>query len=353
MRSLVRVIALLLGFASAVPLVWAQPAGGATTYVVREGDTLYRISRATGVSVGDLQRLNGLTSDRIEIGQTLRLTSLVAQPARPSTNMHAAAERMLAAARTTHVVRAGETLFSIATRYGTTVEELRRLNGIVGDNIGAGRRLTVPGAGGRAGGVEVASPVAAPSGPPVAAPVAATAPAEPPPIEIGAWRVDRTTVPADVVHFVEPGETVYSIAVRYGFRADAITSVNQLTTAPLQPGEMIVLPRAVDPSVPHELVLPPAEATGLALVYDPAIAGRPTTSGEPYDPTQLTAAHRDFPLGTVLLITNTASGRSVFVRVNDRGPVSSAYLVELSEGAARALELDPNAARRVELRRVP
>ena len=352
MRSLPRLAALLFLVASAGAPAAAQPAGRATTYVVRAGDTLYRISRETGVSVGDLQRLNGLESDRIEVGQTLRLTSLVAQPARPSTDMDAAAARMLVAARTTHVVRPGETLFSIATRYGTTVDELRRLNGIVGDNIAAGRRLTVPGAGGRAPAVTVASEDGA-TGPPVTTSVDAGAPAEPPPIDLGAWRIDHTTVPADVVHFVEPGETVYSIAVRYGFPAAAITSINSLTTAPLRPGQLLVLPRAVDPSVPHEVALPPAEAVGMALVYDPAVAGRPTTSGDPYDPTQLTAAHRDIPIGTVLLITNTASGRSVFVRVNDRGPISSAYVIELSEAAARALELDPNAARRVELRRVP
>jgi rare lipoprotein A len=58
-------------------------------------------------------------------------------------------------------------------------------------------------------------------------------------------------------------------------------------------------------------------------------------------------------LGTVVLVTNTASGRSAFVRINDRGPLSSAYIIELSAAAAAALELDPNAARRVELRRLP
>ena len=52
-------------------------------------------------------------------------------------------------------------------------------------------------------------------------------------------------------------------------------------------------------------------------------------------------------------LNNPASGRSTFVRVADRGPVSRAYLVELSAAAATALDLDPNAARRVELRLLP
>jgi LysM repeat protein len=297
------------------------------------------------VSVGDLQRLNGLTSDRIEVGQTLRLTAL-APAARPATGIDAAAARMLAQARATHVVRPGETLFSIANRYGTNVDELRRLNGIVGDNIAAGARLTVPNVRGAAAPAEPTVPVAARIDDDAPPP-------EPPPIDIGEWRIDDTTVPADAVHFVEPGETVYSIAVRYGFRSEDLTRVNRLSTAPLEPGTLIVLPRVVDPSVPHEVALPAPLENGLALVYDGSMAGRTTASGDVYDPQALTAAHRDVALGTVLLVTNTASGRSVFVRVNDRGPLSTAYVVELSAAAAAALELDPDEARRVELRMVP
>ena len=81
--------------------------------------------------------------------------------------------------------------------------------------------------------------------------------------------------------------------------------------------------------------------------------GRPTESGEPYDPLAFTLSHRTLPFGTVVLVTNPASGRSTFARVTDRGPVSRSYLVELSAAAATALSLDPNAARRVEIRSLP
>ncbi|NNF58775.1 MAG: septal ring lytic transglycosylase RlpA family lipoprotein, partial [Rhodothermaceae bacterium] len=81
--------------------------------------------------------------------------------------------------------------------------------------------------------------------------------------------------------------------------------------------------------------------------------GRPLASGQDYDPTELTASHRTLPFGTVILVTNPASGRSTFVRVMDRGPVSQSYLIELSAQAAQVLALDPNAARRVELRMLP
>jgi len=141
--------------------------------------------------------------------------------------------------------------------------------------------------------------------------------------------------------------------VRFGFSVEQLTSVNTLTTAPIPPGTLLVLPAPVDPSTPLDVVLPASDTTGLALVYDEGFAGQPTASGETYTPTALTAAHRTLPLGSVVLVTNTTSGRSVFVRINDRGPLSSAYVLELSAAAAAALELDPNAARRVELRLLP
>jgi len=351
MRSVCRVLVLALSLAAGAAPSHAQASRTATTYVVRGGDTLFRISRETGVSVGELMRLNGLTSDRIEIGQTLRLSALVALPPRPPTGADGTPAALPAGGmRRTHVVQPGETLFRIAGQYGTTVEEIRRLNGLVGDNIAAGQRLTVPSGGAPSGPTAATTEPARPSEP---ADLPGAATYEPPPLTLGPWRVDNTTVPADLVHFVEPGETIYSIAVRYGVSSDAFAAANQLTTAPLEPGTLLVLPRAVDPSVPHELALPPADESGLALVYDRAASGQTTASGEPHDPRALTAAHRDAPIGSVLLVTNTASGRSVFVRVNDRGPLSSSYLIELSEAAARTLELDGSAQRRVEVRRIP
>ena len=347
LRSALRVAA------AALALALAPPASAQATYVVRPGDTLYGISRTTGVGVPELRRLNALDGDLIEVGQVLRLRAgAVGAPPPVSTG----------GGRTVHVVQPGETLYSIATRYGATVDELRRINGIVGTYIASGQRLTVPAGGAPPTGTPPpatppvttlpppTTPAPAPETPPVAAPVASTEPPAVSPLTLGPWRIDATTVPADLVHFVDPGETLYSIAVRYGFSVEQLAAINELTTAPLAPGTLLVMPAPVDPSVPHEVVLPPADTTGLALVYDDAFTGRLTASAEPYAPAALTAAHRTLPLGTILLVTNTVSGRSVFVRVNDRGPISTSYLVELSAAAAAALDLDPNAARRVELR---
>lgn len=65
--------------------------------------------------------------------------------------------------------------------------------------------------------------------------------------------------------------------------------------------------------------------------------GRPTASGERFDRNRLTAAHPWLPFGTILKVTNLDNGRSVFVRVNDRGPFSPKRDLDVSEAAARKL----------------
>ena len=77
-----------------------------------------------------------------------------------------------------------------------------------------------------------------------------------------------------------------------------------------------------------------AASVGIASYY--SYPGR-TANGERYDPKQLTAAHRTLPFGTKLQVTNVNSGRSVVVRVNDRGPFIRGRIVDLSVSAARAL----------------
>lgn len=76
---------------------------------------------------------------------------------------------------------------------------------------------------------------------------------------------------------------------------------------------------------------------GLASWYGRYHAGRPTASGEPFDPNAMTAAHRTLPLGAVVRVTNMANGRTVKVRINDRGPSDTSRIIDLSRGAAQAL----------------
>jgi rare lipoprotein A len=75
-------------------------------------------------------------------------------------------------------------------------------------------------------------------------------------------------------------------------------------------------------------------ARGVASYYN---QGTQTANGEKFDPSELTAAHRTLPFGTRLRVTNVATGQSVTVRINDRGPFIPGRHVDLSQGAAETL----------------
>jgi rare lipoprotein A len=84
---------------------------------------------------------------------------------------------------------------------------------------------------------------------------------------------------------------------------------------------------------------PRAEAqVGYATWYGAALAGHKTASGERFDPTKMTAAHRTLPLGTWVEVTRVDTGQSVRVRINDRGPFGHAErIIDLSRAAAKEL----------------
>ena len=78
---------------------------------------------------------------------------------------------------------------------------------------------------------------------------------------------------------------------------------------------------------------------GVASWYGKEFEGRPTASGEIFNPALYTAAHPTLPFGTILTVTNKYNMRQVTVRVNDRGPFVSARIIDLSRAAAEALDM--------------
>ena len=88
---------------------------------------------------------------------------------------------------------------------------------------------------------------------------------------------------------------------------------------------------------------------GHASWYGPGFAGKKTASGEVFDDTKLTAAHKSLPLGTKVKVTNLENGRSVKVAINDRGPFVGNRLIDLSRAAAHALGMVENGVVRVRI----
>lgn len=102
-----------------------------------------------------------------------------------------------------------------------------------------------------------------------------------------------------------------------------------------------------------EIVQPADEETeiggGMASYYGKELAGNRTASGERFNPSHLTAAHRTLPFGSRVRVTNVANGDSVIVRINDRGPFSHGRVIDVSHAAAREIGMHRSGTARVKL----
>ena len=137
-------------------------------YTVQRGDTLFSIAQQFGISVEELKQLNGLTEDTIYVGQKLRV------PGSPPER-----EEYIE-----YIVQPGDTLFSIARRFGVDMQELAQLNGITDPStIYVGQRLRIP----------------------------------------------ANATPARELYRVQPGDTLSSIAQRFGVSLQALMEANGIT----------------------------------------------------------------------------------------------------------------------------
>jgi len=99
--------------------------------------------------------------------------------------------------------------------------------------------------------------------------------------------------------------------------------------------------KQVDKSTAYQIVT--------ASWYGEFFDGKPTASGEPYDMYDMTAASLTIPLGTYVKVTNLHNGKAIVVKVNDRGPVVPGRILDLSYGAACALQFEHKGLQRVRI----
>ena len=159
-------------------------------YIVKKGDTLYSIAKKYNTTVSELKRLNNLESDTLTIGQILQISELA-----PPTIYE------------TYVVQKGDTLYSIANKYNTTVSELKTLNNLKSDILTIGQQLQVP---------QIIPPI------------------------------------NYQIYIVQKGDTLYSIAKMFDTTVDDIKSINNLTSNSLMIGQQLQVPISQQDNKPPE-----------------------------------------------------------------------------------------------------
>ena len=140
--------------------------------------------------------------------------------------------------------------------------------------------------------------------------------------------------------FIAHGLAIAGLIV--GLGAAQGPNISEATAAPVSSTK-------TQPEVRHQVVKTKPYQIGTASWYGQIFDGKPTASGEPYDMYDMTAAHLTLPMGSYVRVTNLRNGRAVVVRVNDRGPIVPGRIIDLSYGAAQALEFKQRGLQRVRL----
>ena len=150
-------------------------------YIVKKGDSLWSIANKYNTNVNELKELNNLTSNSLSIGQKLKLPTNNNSNETSYTN--------------TYTVKKGDSLYSIAKKYDTTVDKLKTTNNLTSNNLSIGQVLKIPG----------------------------------------------TSTDLSNTHTVSKGETLYGIASKYGVSVDDIKKLNNLTSTTLNIGQVLLL----------------------------------------------------------------------------------------------------------------
>lgn len=168
------------------------------TYTVKAGDTLYGISNQFGVSVTELASLNNVTASTLKVGQVLKI------PTSSGTNPN----NMFM-----YTVKSGDTLYSIARKYDTTVDKIIDLNNLKNTNLSIGQVLRIP---------ETYN------------------------------NIDNMTMPSYINYTVKSGDTLYSIARNNNISVDTIIKDNALSSSTLRIGQNLKIRTTSDSVIVEE-----------------------------------------------------------------------------------------------------
>ncbi len=281
------------------------------THTVQQGETLYAISKQLNVSVAELQQWNNLTDNAISIGDELIYFAIEADTTQVVDTGSSLIEFVAPQQNTYYVVRSGDNLTKIAREHDMTIEELRELNGLSGDLLSIGQRLSVRKL------VDSVAPSAS------------------------EFSEESSPQGSFAVYTVKQGEYTNQLLERFEMTLSEIQELNpEINFDALDVNQRItvLLPPSRSYANPFE---PKANLQDLGIVgavsYKNSEFGNTTTNGELYNPEELTAAHSNIALGSIIFVENSSTKSGIFVRINDRVTGSG---LKLSERAYRILGLD-------------
>lgn len=178
------------------------PPAGTDVYIVQPGDSLWSIAKKLNTTVDVLKAINNLTSNLLNVGQVLKIPKTQPEPVPPTPGEY-----------TEYIVKSGDSLYSIAKKYNTTVNELMKFNNLTSNVLSIGQRIKIPTPG-------VTPPIETPSG-------------------------------EFITYTVQPGDSLYAIAQRYNTTVNELMKVNNLTSNLLSIGQKLKIPvTATEPSQP-------------------------------------------------------------------------------------------------------
>ena len=256
----------------------ASTQSAARTYVVRKGDSLWKIAKSQGVSIGDLARANGLTkTSALKVGHKLQVPSTAkAETATTATAsvIPTAAEAVEPASAPAsdgqmYTVKSGDSLWKIARQQNVSVAGLKQANNLTGDSLKIGQKLHVPTATASATPSTTTPTVnATPSAPVASAGIAASPYSE--------WREPGTyNENGQTIHIVDIGESPVTIAKKYNVKVEDLMKANSINDAK----RIVVGQKLVVPAQQTEAAAAPPAAAPAAAIAAPIVSAKPATVG--------------------------------------------------------------------------
>ena len=216
------------------------------TYTVASGDSLWAIANKHGLSVSQLKNMNGLTSDIIYPGQTLKVgqgnnTSTTA-PSKIATTTPAPSQVSTTSSNTststskTYTVASGDSLWAIANKHGLSVSQLKNMNGLTSDVIYPGQTLKV----GQGNNTSTTAP----------SKIATTTPA---PSQVSTTS-SNTSTSTSKTYTVASGDSLWAIANKHGLSVSQLKNMNGLTSDVIYPGKQLLVSQTSNSSATVNLI---------------------------------------------------------------------------------------------------